>query len=283
MIVDFLDNAWVVYDETDTLRDHPSGWVSRSGPPSGPVRVGVPISGPAQSPPTYVRGLKSSASASRCASASRNTSRSRALPTVVRMQPKCQHSACSRILGSPGLVLVFGDRVFPSALKPPRWQREQRSLQADCHQADDQTQSPTGESECPYRNPDSGKAEQHSNSAHCSTCRRDVPPNEEALPEVCLSRSCGSPQSKSQLTIVMPNIVPPNATVTTAYAFDTTGSAISTLLQCGMTTHVSGGDRDAAQVARVGVPSRVAISGRLVVPTFRPCERKINHLRAFYR
>ena len=27
------------------------------------------------------------------------TSRSRALPTVVRMQPKCQHSACSRILG----------------------------------------------------------------------------------------------------------------------------------------------------------------------------------------
>ena len=177
----FPRHAWVVYDETDTC-----GIIRQGGcpmwPPSGPVRVGVPISGPAQSPPTYVRGLKSSASASRCASASRNTSRSRALPTVVRMQPKCQHSACSRILGSPGLVLVFGDRVFPSALKPPRWQREQRSPQADCHQADDQTQSPTGESECQYRNPDSGKAEQHSNSAHCSTCRRDVPPNEEALP-----------------------------------------------------------------------------------------------------
>ena len=36
-------------------------------------------------------------SASRCPSA-RLTARSRALPTVVRMQPKCQHSACSRIL-----------------------------------------------------------------------------------------------------------------------------------------------------------------------------------------
>ena len=145
----FPRHAWVVYDETDTFRDHPSGWVSPSGPlvaRSGWVSLSR-VRHSHRQPTSEV----SRAPLVRLAARARLGIRAvqERCPPLFGMQPKCQHSACSRILGSPGLVLVFGDRVFPSALKPPRWQREQRSPQADCHQADDQTQSPTGESECP--------------------------------------------------------------------------------------------------------------------------------------
>ena len=55
----------------------------------------------------------------KAASASRNTSRSRALPTGVHMQPKCQHSTCSRLLVRLGIRAVQ-ERCPPVFICNPR-------------------------------------------------------------------------------------------------------------------------------------------------------------------